>query len=499
MNYSLLQTEIILLLLGIVALLADLWLPATSRKSIGYATAACLFALFLYGFRGLIVEPVHATAFPIGASKSGMFIQDGLAAYFKQFFLLAGAIVLLISVEYSDRFLSGVSEFFSLSVFALLGMLLAASANDFVMMFVALELITITFVVLNSFQRSRQASLEAGVKYLIIGAVASAFMVFGIALVFGSAGTTNFDELRALQQTLLKSPVFLTGLLLVMVGLGFKVAAFPFQIWAPDVYQGSPAPATAFLAVGSKAAGVVLMMRVLFGALPQIATQATKVLILVAAITILYGALCALPQRNVKRLMGYSSIANAGFLLLGLCAAPYEGLTATIYYLTGYLFTVLGAFVVITVVMRESDSDDISVLYGLSHRSPFMATALTISMVSLAGVPPLAGFFGKFLLLRSVLAAGGRDATFYVLIAVSIVGVVLSLFYYFNIIRAIYWGGNNPNKHVLPASLASRIAVTICIVGMLYAGVLPHFLVQTASDAVGSSLHTEIPASSAAR
>jgi NADH-quinone oxidoreductase subunit N len=203
--------------MGLGVLLADLWLPADARRKLGYAAAACLFALFLYGFRAMIIEPVHATAFPIGASKSGMFIQDGLALYFKQFFLLAGAIVMLISVEYSGRFQAGVSEFFSLSLFALLGMVLAASANDFVLMFAALELITITFVVLNSFQRNRIASLEAGVKYLIIGAMASAFMVFGIALVFGSAGTTNFDEIRALQKTLATTPVFMVGLLLVLV------------------------------------------------------------------------------------------------------------------------------------------------------------------------------------------------------------------------------------------------------------------------------------------
>lgn len=499
MNYSLLQTEIILLLLGLGVLLADLWLPADARRKLGYAAAGCLLALFLYGFRGMIIDPVHATAFPIGGSKSGMFIQDGLALYFKQFFLLAGAIVMLISVEYSGRFLSGVSEFFSLSLFALVGMMLSASANDFVLMFAALELITITFVVLNSFQRSRIASLEAGVKYLIIGSMASAFMVFGIALVFGSAGTTNFDELRAMQSTLATTPVFLVGLLLILVGLGFKLAAFPFQIWAPDVYQGSPAPATAFLAVGSKAAGVVLLMRVLYGAVPSIAAQGSRLLILVAGVTILYGALCALPQRNVKRLMGYSSIANAGFLLLGISAAPYEGLTATIYYLTGYLFTVLGAFLVISVVMKETDNDDISGLHGLGVRSPFLAAGLTISMVSLAGVPPLAGFFGKFLLLRSVLAAGAQDPRYYVLVGVAIIGVVLSLYYYFGIIKAVYWGGTNPDKSLLPTSWTAKIAVGICVVGMLYTGVLPHFLVQSASDAVGNSLHAEPPASAAAR
>jgi NADH-quinone oxidoreductase subunit N len=238
---------------------------------------------------------------------------------------------------------------------------------------------------------------------------------------------------------------------------------------------------------------------VLFGAVPSIASQSNKLLILVAGVTLIYGALCAIPQRNVKRLMGYSSIANAGFLLLGIAAAPYEGLTATIYYLTGYLFTVLGAFVVIAVVMKETDNDDISALHGLGIRSPFLAAALTISMVSLAGVPPLAGFFGKFLLLRSVLAAGAQDIRYYALVAVAIVGVVISLYYYFGIIKAVYWGGTNPDKSLLPASWTAKIAAGICIAGMLYAGVLPHFLVQSASDAVGNSLHAEPPAAAVTR
>lgn len=494
MNPSLFIPEIAVTILGIAILMADLWLPAEARRRLGYAAAAGLFALFLYGFRGLTVEPVHEMAFPIGGSKFGMFIQDGLAAYFKQFFLLAGAIVMLISAEFSDRFTAGVSEFFSLSLFALLGMLLAASANDFVMMFVALELVTITFVVLNSFQRNRVASLEAGVKYLILGAVASAFMVFGIALLSGTAGTSNFDEIRIAQKTLVTSPVFLLGLLLVMVGLGFKIAAFPFQVWAPDVYQGSPTPATAFLAVGSKGAGFVLLLRVLFGAVPMVAAQWSKLLIVIAAVTILYGALCALAQRSLKRLMGYSSIANAGFLLLGVAAAPHEGLTAVIYYLTGYLFTVLAAFMVLAVVLRGSESDDFSVLHGLGQRSPFLAFSLTMAMVSLAGVPPLAGFFGKFLLFRSVIAAAATDPRFYFLTAIAIVGVVMSLYYYFGVIRAIYWGGTNPDRTPLPSSGTAKLALAVCIVGMVYAGVLPHNIVQTASTVAAESLHPEPPA-----
>ena len=264
-----------------------------------------------------------------------------------------------MSVEFADRIVTGISEYYSLIIFALSGMLFAASANDFAMLFVSIELITITFYVLTSFQRGRLVSLEAGVKYLILGALSSAFLVFGIALVWGTTGKLNFNELAPVASRFAGNQIFLMGVLLVLVGLGFKIAAFPFQIWAPDVYQGAPTPTTAFLAVGSKAAGFVLLLRVLFTAVPSVTAHWADLLIVISGITILYGNLCAIPQRNLKRLLGYSSIAHAGYMLLGAAALAggvnnsTAGGSAILYYLAGYLFTVLGAFTVICLVMRH--------------------------------------------------------------------------------------------------------------------------------------------------
>src|SRR5437867_4371844 len=283
-----------------------------------------------------------------------MYVQDGLALFFKRFFLVAAIIVLIMSVEFADRIPTGISEYYALLLFALSGMMFAASANDFSLLFVSVELITVTFYVLAGFQRNRLASLEAGAKYLILGALSSAFMVFGIALVFGSTGRMNFTALAANAPQFSTDRLFLLGLSLVLVGLGFKIAAFPAQIWAPDVYQGSPLPTTAFLAVGSKAAGFALVLRVLFGAVPDITAHWTKLLVAISAVTILYGSLCAIPQRNLKRLLGYSSISNAGYLLLGVAALSHAGQSAVLYYLGGYLFTVLAAFMVICLVMRQA-------------------------------------------------------------------------------------------------------------------------------------------------
>jgi NADH-quinone oxidoreductase subunit N len=411
------------------------------------------------------------------------FVRDSLAMFFKRFFLATAIIVLIMSVEFAEKIHVGITEFYALTLFALCGMMFAASANDLVMLFVSLELITVSFYILTSFQRSRVRSLESGVKYLIMGAVSSAFMVYGIALIFGLAGTTNFQKLSEIAATAEAKPLFLAGVLLLFVGLCFKMAAFPVQIWTPDVYQGAPTPATAFLAVGSKAAGFVLLLRVLFSAVPQITAHWGSFLAVVAAITILYGNLCALPQRNLKRLLGYSSIGNAGYLLLGAVASNKSGSSAILYYLAGYLFTVLAAFTVISIITRDADDEDISILAGLNQRSPLLAASLALSMISLAGIPPLAGFFGKFLLLKSVVERGTTQPLFLALIGLTIIGIVISFYYYLGVVRAIYWSRIVPDYSEIRVSLPARVALYVCIAGMLILGLFPGAMVNTADTA----------------
>ncbi len=461
--------EICVMALGIVLMLADFWIAAERKKFIGYAAAAALTALLVISFSGAGVCSQTGTAF------HGMFVEDALALFFKRFFITAAILVLFMAAEFSDRIAAGIGEFYSLIVFALAGMLFAASANDFTMLFVAIELITITFYVLASFQRGRLVSLEAGVKYLILGALSSAFMVFGIALVWGTTGKLNFNELAAVSGQFLGNKLFLLGVLFVLVGLGFKIAAFPFQIWAPDVYQGAPTPTTAFLAVGSKAAGFVLLLRVLFTAFPAVTKDWTNLLIVISGITILYGNLCALPQRNLKRLLGYSSIAHAGYLLLGVAALSASGQSALLYYLAGYLFTVIAAFTVICLVMRHLESEDISALAGLNQRSPLLATTMTLAMVSLAGIPPLAGFFGKFLLLKAVVeqAQATGNHGYYGLVFTALVGVIISLYYYFGVVRAIYWSKDAPDLSPIELSGPIKVAICVCIAGIFWLGIFP--------------------------
>lgn len=479
MNASLISLEISVICLGLVLMLADLFMPAERRKFLGYAAIAALGVLLLASLSG------HGSCSLPGTAFHGAFVNDGLSLFFKRFFLIAAILVLFIAVEFSDRF-TAISEYYSLTVFALAGMLFAASANDFVMLFVSIELITITFYVLVSFQRNRLVSLEAGVKYLILGALSSAFMVFGIALIWGTTGELNFTQLAAVAAQYADSKIFLLGVLLVIVGIGFKIAAFPFQIWAPDVYQGAPTPTTAFLAIGSKAAGFVLLLRVLFTAVPAITIHWPNLLIIISGVTILYGNLCALPQRNLKRLLGYSSISHAGYLLLGVAALNASGQEAILYYLAGYLFTVLAAFLVIALVLRHLDTEDISGLAGLSQRSPLLASTMTISMVSLAGIPPLAGFFGKFLLLKSAVEAAQTTGNhgYYCLVFVALAGVVISLYYYFGVIRMIYWSKDAKDLSAIELSGAAKLTACVCIAGIFWLGLFPNTVLNIAAAAV---------------
>jgi NADH-quinone oxidoreductase subunit N len=476
MNLVLLGPELAVVILGIAVLMADLFVPAARRRMIGGVAAAIVFVLFID------VAVGSGRAGPEYAF-GGTFVLDGLASFFKALFLLAASIVLLLAVEWSARFESHLMEYFALTLFALAGMLLAASANDFSVMYVALELVTVTFYVLTSYQRARVASLEAGVKYLILGALSSAIMVYGIALCYGAAGSLSFVEVARQSAALADNRLFQLGLLLVLGGLSFKTALFPFQIWAPDVYEGSPAPTTAFLAIGSKAAGVVLLVRLLGGVVPDLAFKWETLLMAMAAISILYGSLCAIPQRSFKRLLGYSSIANAGFVMIGIAAASRTGSAAVLYYLAAYLFTVLAAFVVIGVVIQSLDTDEIAELAGLHRRSPLLAAGLSMSMISLAGVPPLAGFLAKFFVLKALVDHAPLMRGWYWIAGIAIIGVGISFWYYFGVVRVVYWSeARDPSP--LRVSPLMRLSLGACIAGMLYLGVFPGPVWEAARAAV---------------
>ena len=480
MNLGMLSSELAVIGLALAVLLIDLWTPRQFRHRLGYLAAAGLLVILIASLCCASTSAPPATGF------SGMFIQDGLALFFKRIFLATGVMIVLMGVEFRDHIPVGLGEFFSINLMALAGMMFAASANDFVMVYVAMEMISVSFYVLVSFQRSRSNSLEAGVKYLILSALSSGLLVFGIALIFGISGGTNFSLVAGEGTRLAQNKVFCLGALLVLLGLAFKISAIPMQMWAPDVYQGAPTPVTAFLAIGSKAAGFVLVLRVLFVAAPALSLQWGKLLTWAAALTILYGNLFAIPQRSLKRLLGYSSIANSGYLLLGVAALNTAGSVAVLYYLAGYAFTLAVIFIVLCLVAREND--DIAVLAGLNRRSPLLALALTLGIISLAGIPPLAGFFGKLLLFKAVLEQAAVHRSYLWLALVAIAGVVISYYYYFGVIRAVYWGEEGPEMKPIAVSAPLKLSVGVCIAAMFYLGLGPDAVLSAAREAVARAL-----------
>jgi NADH-quinone oxidoreductase subunit N len=352
-------------------------------------------------------------------------------------------------------------EFIALPILTCAGLMYTVSAIDFVMIFVSIELVTISFYVLVSFAKKNAATLEAGVKYLILSAVATAFLVYGITWIFGVTGQTNLERVAAaFAATEIDQNAAAFGAVLVLVALGFKIAAVPFQIWVPDVYQGAPTPVTAFLSVGSKAAGFVVLLRVLqpFLMLPRIG----RLLVLLALVTVVYGNVAALPQNNLKRLLGYSSIAHAGYLLIGV--ACFDGQAVT-FYLVAYLLMTLLSFGVLIIVGQSGE--EISNFDGLAKRSPFLAFAMLISMISLAGVPFTAGFFGKFFIFAAAVA---KHET--LLVIVGIITVACGFYYYLKVVRSMYWEPA-ATADAIPVSGLSRVAISALIIATIWLGIYP--------------------------
>jgi len=407
---------------------------------------------------------------------------DSFAIYWKRFFLFTALGVVALSGPYENRLLAGRAEFPTLIVFTTMGACLLASVNDFVTLFVGLELVTVTLFLLVAWRSTLPSSIEAGIKYVIIGALAAAFMVYGIAWVYGTTGSFNFADVHAVLNSGAEVSAGLKlGLLLVLVGLGFKLGAVPFHVWVPDVYQGAPTPVTAFLSVGSKAAGVVLLMRLVYTVLGPAAAQWSALFAGLSALTLLMGNLGAIPQTDLKRFLGYSGISHAGFLLMALATHSIDSATGVLFYLGTYLFANLAAFLVIVVVSRTEDNASMDRVNGLADRSPFLAFVLTACLLSLAGVPPLAGFFAKWMILRAAMA----DPSLLWLVVLSCAMIVVSLYYYLCVIKRMYMR-DAIDTSVLEVSGGTRWMLLASVGVLLVLGVWQQPLVAAASQGARS-------------
>jgi NADH-quinone oxidoreductase subunit N len=463
--------EIAVLVLGMVILMVEAFAAKIDKRFLCFAAIAGLATVLFASF--------FVARSPSLSSVTGFwsfYTADRLSIFFKQFALVTTIFVLIMVIDYAPVLRSspagsplhaGLGEFVALPLFTCAGLMYLVSAIDFVFIFVSLELVTISFYVLISFTRRNPLTLEAGMKYLVLSALSTAFLVYGIAWIFGATGLTNLHRLtQAIANPATNTGAALLGMVFLLVALGFKIAAVPFQIWVPDVYQGAPTPVTAYLSVGSKAAGFVVLIRVLqpFMNLPQ--TQ--RLIFVIALLTLIYGNLAALPQTNLKRLLAYSSIAHAGYLLIGVICFDVRAIA---FYLVAYLVMTLLSFAVLIVVAQQT-GEEISDFDGLAKRSPFLAFAMLIGMISLAGVPFTAGFLGKFYIFYA--AVSQRQIA---LIVVGVITVGCGFYYYLKVVRAMYWQSTDATDPI-PVSVLSRVAISALVVATVFLGVYPQPILE---------------------
>lgn len=458
-NWCLISLELwaTIILVSLVAL--EITLPKDIKKQyIGNLSIISLCGLLLFW---LTQKGLSGTTF------NGMFVMDSLAWFFKAFFLIAMIFIFAMAQYFFKSDKEQRNELYLLLWLALLGMLFVASSADLLLLFIAIEMLTISLYVMTAYLKTDKLSIEAGMKYLILGALSSGFFLYGMSFIYGVTHSTRFDAIQFFASTHAITPLALLGMVMIVAAVGFKIASVPFHMWVPDVYQGAPTPVTALLSVGSKAAGFIIMLRLFFQIFSPWATSWGLTLAILSALTMTYGNLVAMFQTNIKRLLGYSSIAHAGYLLMGIASGTFIGAAAVNLYLLGYLFTNLAAFLVIILFSTVVKSDNISDYAGLAKRSAFLAVAMLLALVSLAGLPPLAGFFGKFTLLMATVNSGWLW-----LALIACANIVVSCYYYLMVAHRIYIAEPSSSEVItIPSHM--RLLLITSMVAIVLMGVLP--------------------------
>ncbi len=444
-----------------VVLCVDFLAPRLSTRTIAALTVAGL-GVTLGFLLGYYAEGMQGVLF------KGMFVLDRLALFFKILVVGSTLLVVLASIDYVARFRFFKSEYYFLVMMAALGMMFMASANDLLSVFVTLEFSTFGFYVLVAYLRDDLRSSEAGLKFFILGVFAAALLAYGISLVYGETGKLIFPDLVAFSPgpTGL-TPALAVGWLLIFAALGFKIGAVPLHSWIPDTYHGAPTPVTAFLSIAPKAAAFAILLRMFFSTLSAFKPEWVWLMIGTAILSMLYGNLVAISQRNIKRLLAYSGIAQIGNILIGMAAGTKMGAESVLFYLLTYLFANLGAFAVVITFSQATNSDEIEDYNGLNRRSPFLAFAMLVFLFSLAGVPPLAGFIGKIY----VFAAAIKEEL-YTLITIGLISIIISLYYYIIVVKKMYINEPaDPTPIGVPGALKAVIYVGLA--GTLILGIWP--------------------------
>ena len=508
-DLQLIAPELILAVFACVALVMEVILPYKLSKWTAYFSLAGI-ALAMISLGAQFVS--MGGSFNLTSLQNvtpldgfyGMIRIDGFALVFKAIFLIAAALAIAIAMRYLDIEREQHGEYYALVLLATVGMMFLGSGYDLISLYIALELMAVTFYVLVAFTKRQKRSNEAGMKYFLLGAFSSGILIYGMSLLYGVAGSTNLGDIgsKIAGAPAGVRPMLLLGMIALAAGLFFKIAAVPFHMWAPDAYEGAPTSVTAFLSTGSKAASFALYARIFFVALAPMQTDWAPLLGIVAALTIVVGNWAAITQENSKRLLAYSSISNAGYLLLGIIANNVYGNIGLVIYLLVYVLMNMGAFgVIISLRRRGIIGDNVDDMTGLAQKAPGMAAMMGIFMLSLGGLPGTGGFIGKYFLLWGLLQRGDAEqkSWYYWLAGWAVINIVVSFYYYISFIKVMYLGDRVAEEQPLTMSLALRTALVAALVGILFIGIYPQpfiLLAQKLIPARAAVAQPKLPATS---
>ncbi len=454
---SILAPEIIVAVTGFTVLLTDLFIEEKKKHILG---PIALVGLLLAGIAIFNLLPQTSAAF------GGRFVFDPVAGWFKIFFLLGGAFTIIFCWQSRAREkLPSTGEFYSVLMFTLVGMMFLISARDLITLYISLELATIPLFALAAWRKGDALSGEAGLKYVIYGALASGLLLYGLGLLYGLSGSAN---LQTISQTVTSSPALWLAAGLITAGIGFKITMFPFHMWAADVYQGAPTAVTAYLSVASKSAGMAFMFQMFFGIFGAQLSEWGWLIAALATATMTLGNLVAIVQNNIKRFMAFSAISQAGYIILGFLGPYPESVPSILYYLLIYIFTNMAVFGVIIYYSDTTGKEDIDDYKGLSRTNPAIAFVMMLGLFGLAGIPPLAGFVGKFFLFNIAAKAG-----YHWLVAVAALNSTVSLYYYLRIIRQMYMESPAENAAPLPISRTLALTFLVATIGVALLGLIP--------------------------
>lgn len=457
--------------LSIAVLVLDLFLKKERNWMLGWLSVIGL----------LIILPLASSIIETEAAFGGMVLADRFSGFFNVIFILSAVLTLIISMDYVKKAGITKGEYYYITLFAVLGMMVMASSNDLLNLYVGLELMALSFYVLVAFRPGGAKSAEGALKYFILGALSSAVLLYGISFVYGFSGTTNIAELgRVLAKAEGDNQFLFLAIALITVGFSFKIAAFPFHIWAPDAYEGAPTPVTAFLSIGSKAAAFAVFLRVFIVAFPAIRPHWGGLLWALSAATMLFGSVVAISQKNMVRMLAYSSIAHAGIIMMGLLVYNSRGVSASMYYLLVYTFMNMGAFTAAAVYMgRDGGGELISDYRGLASRQPILALLMSLFLLSLAGIPPTGGFAAKFFILASAI-----DAGYYYLAATAVIATAISLYFYAKVIFYMFIKEAEAGMDVRRAGVPSAVVLALSAIATMVLGLYPQPFIDMAVAAL---------------